>query len=475
MNNTSPKLGFVASTAVVLGNIVGVMIFLTQGTVAKHLPWNGWLLLAWGLGGLLAIIGAICLGELGAMMPRSGGDYLFIKEAWGERLAFLSGWTSVMITFPGSIAAMAVGLCFWQGPMLFGGWVQKPLFTLKMGTFLYKLNGAQLLSFVVILALTGINHIGVRLSGRVQTAMTVLPILLMLAAFVGVWFVTPTAPLPPAVDTGQMWSWMGMWPTIAPRFSEMSPWLGLWPAIVPIFFAYAGWNATTYIGDEIEAPTRNIPRSLFWGTTISVGVYLLVSWVFLQGLPAAHMPNAFPTVPIASLQRLFGNGSANALGAVIALAVIGSLNATVLAGARISYAMSLNKQALPALQHRSKRFQTPVVALWVQAALASLLVLTGRFDDIVNYVTGVMLAFSCITVASIFILRRREPQAERPWKVPLYPWLPGFFVMFCLAVLVGLCLESPRQVLWGLLITLAGLPVYAWLKLNGRGDSSPES
>jgi len=440
------KLGLLAATAIVLGNIVGVMVFLTPSIAATHLPWNGWYMAAWAVGGGLALLGALCLGELGAMMPEAGGDYIFIREAFGDRTAFLSGWTSVVITFPGSIAAMAVGLCFFQGPALLGNWVRSPILTLDFGSYYYSLSGAQALGLGIIAALTGINHLGLRLTGWVQTAITATPLLLVLTAGIAVFFVTPTGPVPPAV-----------------ALVDKSPWLGLWPAIVPIFFAYAGWNVTTYIGGEIKNPGRNIPRSLILGTGLAVVAYLVVQWVFLNGMPAASMPNA-KFVPAEAVTRLFGGWAGHLLTIVIALAVMGSLNATVLAGARISYAMSGKGMAFGFLGSQSRRFGTPAAALWIQAALAAVLVLTGRFDELIKYVVGVMLIFSIVTVASVLELRYTRPTLERPYRVWGYPYTPIAFILFCGAVLVFLWLESPRELLWGVLITALGLPAYEWLR-----------
>ncbi len=440
------KLGLLAATAIVLGNIVGVMVFLTPAVAARHLPWDGWFLAAWGLGGALALLGALCLGELGAMMPEAGGDYIFIREAYGDRLAFLSGWTSVVITFPGSIAAMAVGLCFYQGPALLGGWVREPLLVLELGSHPFALSGAQALGLGIIACLTATNHIGLRLTGWVQTAITATPLALVLLAAVAATLVSPSGPLPSPVDT-----------------SGMSPWQGLWPAIVPIFFAYAGWNVTTYIGGEIRDPGRNIPRSLILGTGLAVVTYLLVQWVFLAGMPAASMPNA-GFVPAQATGRLFGSWAGHLMTVVIALAVMGSLNATVLAGARISYAMAGKGVAFASLGSRSARFRTPATALWVQAGLAALLVLTGRFDALVKYVVGVMLIFSSITVAAVVVLRRNRPSAPRPYRVWGYPFTPALFVIFCVGVLLSLVMQSPWELFWGVLITALGLPAYEWIR-----------
>lgn len=450
------KLGLTAAVAVVLGNIVGVMIFLTPAQVGQLLPWDGWFMAAWALGGVLALLGALCLGELGAMLPEAGGDYVYIREAYGDTLSFLSGWTSVVVTFPGSIAAMAVGLCFFQGPALFGPAVQTQALYLDFGASYYAVSWAQVLGLGVILLLTAVNHVGLTLTGWLQTAITVTPAALLSAAFVASFFVTPSGPEPQAVVS-----------------LAGSPWLGLFPALVPIFFAYAGWNVTTYIGGEIHDPGKNIPRSLLVGTGLAVALYLALAWVFLKGVPAAAMPGV-PFVPSVALGRLFGPWSAHLVTLVIALAVLGSLNATILAGGRISYAMAGRGVAFASLGRLSPRLGTPAVALWVQAALAMLLVLTGRFEELVNYVVVVMLVFSSIAVLAVIVLRVRRPDLPRPYRAWGYPVTPALFVLFSLAVVVFLLAreKSRTEALWGLLIALLGLPAYALVRWRGRRRSA---
>jgi APA family basic amino acid/polyamine antiporter len=432
----------------VLGNIVGVMIFLTPAEVAKHLPWDGWFLAAWAIGGALALLGALCLAELGAMLPKAGGDYVYIREAYGEALAFLSGWTSVVITFPGSIAAMAVGLCFYQGAEALGPVIRTSALQWTLGDLTYEVSWAQVLALVVIALLTAINHLGVRLAGWVQAAIISGPIVLMLAAGAAALFVDPSGPVPEPV-----------------RVTEASPWLGLFPALVPIFFAYAGWNATTYIGGEIHRPGRNIPRSLIIGTALAVLLYLIVCWVFLHAIPAAAMPSV-PFVPAVALGRLFGPSVASLISLVIMLAVLSSLNATILGGSRISLAMAGHGLAFASLRRLSPRFATPVVALWVQAGLAMVLVLSGRFEQLVAYVVAVMLVFSSIAVAATIVLRVRRPDAPRPYRTWGYPAAPAVFVAFNLAVIAFLlCRQASRaEAVWGLVITLFGLPAFAWVK-----------
>ncbi|MBU1536118.1 amino acid permease [Myxococcota bacterium] len=442
------KITLIPAIAIVLGNIVGVMIFLTPPAVAKFLPQTGWFFGAWIGGGLLAIAGALALGELGAMFPKAGGDYLYIREAYGEKLSFLSGWTSVVITFPGSIAAMAVGLCFFQGPQVFGPWVQKAVFSTHIGSYHYVLTWAQILALGVIALITAINHLGARVTGWVQTTVIAAPVVLMIVAGVAAIFITPAGATPKAV-------------------ADMStnPFMGFFPALVPVFFAYAGWNVTTYIGGEIADPGKNIPRSLIIGTALAILLYMVVLGVFVKAVPVAAMEGV-PFLPAVALGRLFGASAGILFTMVIGLAIIGSLNATILAGGRISYAMAGHGLAFSSLGKESKKFGTPATALWVQAGLAGLLVLSGRFEQLIAYTVMVMLLFSALTVSASIMLRRTRPELERPYKTWGYPVTPILFIFFCLAVVAFLFYgaKTRYEAIAGVIITALGYPAYLFIK-----------
>ncbi len=455
MSSSSRRIGLSAAIAIVLGNIVGVMIFLAPSEVAKHLPWDNWFLTAWVVGGGLALLGAISLAELGAMLPEAGGDYVFIREAYGETLSFLSGWTSAVITFPGSIAAMAAGLCAFQGSEVFGSRVNDIALSIELGGCCFGVTGAQLLAIVVILAFTTINHLGVCLASRIQTILTALPVFLLVLAAGIVVFIKPSGPLPQPVPA-----------------TDGNPWLGLFPALIPVFFAYSGWNVITYLGGEIRNPARNIPCSLVVGTLLAVCLYLIICWTFLQGMPAASMAEV-SFVPAVALGRLFGEGISWAINLFIAIAVLSSINTTVLAGARVSCAMSDNGLLFPCLKRLSSGSASPFAALWAQAAIAALLVLSGKSEQLVAYVVVVMLLFSSLAVGAVVVLRIRRPIAIRPYRVWGYPVTPIAYVVFSLLVVAYMLYEesSRTEAFWGMVITLLGLPVF-WLKYLRRGMPS---
>lgn len=457
MSPSARSIGLTAATAIVLGNIVGVMIFFTPSQIARHLPWDGWFLAVWAIGGGIALLGAFCVAELGAMLPEAGGDYIFIREAYGEPLSFLAGWTSAAITFPGSIAAMAVGLCHFQGAELLGPIVDEAALQLDLLGCSHAVTWAQLMALGVICALTLINHLGVRLAGRLQISLIASPVILVGVAGLVALGVEPSGPTPP--------------PAVS---SDGNPWSGLLPALIPVFFAYSGWNVITYIGGEIRDPGRNIPRSLVLGTSLAVGLYLLTSWIFLRGVPAAAMPGV-SFVPALACNRLFGEWTVLLITAVIGLAVLSSLNSTVLAGARVSSAMAGRGLTLPALQRLSPRFETPFAALWVQAALAALAVLSGRFEQLVACVVVVMLLSSCLAVGAVVVLRLRRPAAARPYRAWGYPITPAIYVVFSLVIVASMLIEesSRAEALWGLVITALGLPLLWWTRRRRRDGFEP--
>ncbi len=452
MSPSARCIGLPGAVAIVLGNVVGVAVFLTPPEVARHLPWDQWFLFAWALGAAPALLGALCLAELGAMLPRAGGDYAYIREAYGDPLAFLSGWTSTVITFPGSVAALGVGLCVFQGAEFLGARVAEPAVEIVCWSTRLHLSWAQLMAMGTIVVFTAINQRGGKQVGWLQTALVAVPVLATLAAGAAALIATPgRTTLPAAVPT------------------DGNPWSALLPALVPVFFAYSGWNVITYVGDEIRDPARTIPRALLLGTSVAAGLYVLICWTFLQAVPAAAMPG-LASVPAEACSRLFGSWAARVSSAVIGVAVLSGLNATILAGARVSQAMSMHGLGFSFLRRRSPKSQAPVGALWLQALISTLWVMTGRFEQLLAYVVVVMLLSSCLTVGAVLVLRARRPRAHRPYRVWGGPLAPAMYLGFCLLVVVFMVVEETRrsQALWGMVITALGLPAYWWQRRRRR-------
>ena len=422
-------LGTADATWIVAGNMIGAGIFVMPGLVAGHLPGAAWILLAWLSGGLLALGGAMVYGELGSRFPRAGGDYRFLHEAFGPLPAFLSGWAAFLLTFSAAASAMAIAAVHHLRqafPALeeLPGWAG-------------GLAGAGL-----ILVLTAANAAGVRVAGRTTLALTALPLvglagLLVVGLVVGVSGVHwPARPFAPPAG---------------------SPVAAFGSALVPVFFTYSGWNAAAYLGGEVRDARRNLPRALLIGTAAVASIYLAVNVVLVISLPAHELAGS--TTPVADVaRRLLGPAAERVLAVVIALAILGSANVTLMAGARIYYAMAGDGLGPPALA-RLNRAGVPGTALWTAGAWSALLAATGRFERLFAWSTLAILLLSSLTVVSLFILRRR-PAAPDTFACPLYPLTPVVYLVAALGVAGASVLYDPPGAMWGTGLVLLGIPAY---------------
>jgi APA family basic amino acid/polyamine antiporter len=388
-------LGVIDSSLLVVGCIVGAGIFLVSPAVAREVRSPAAFLATWLLGGLVALAGALSNGELGGLYPRSGGEYVYLREAYGPGLGFLSGWTSFWIGFPGSIAALAAGLGATVAGML--GWT---------GSRTPALVGA-----VAIAALTWVNTAGLRpgkwlQNGLSTTKLAAFAALLALGAFM------------PGKGLGGL----------SPFFAAGDRTGGLAVALIPVLFAYSGWNAATYVTGEMRDPTRSLGRALGLGTLMCVALYLAINAVYLRALPLAEL--AASTDPArAAVSRLVGEGAARLLSPLVTVCVLSSLQATVLVGPRIYQAMANDRLFFAPLGRASARTGAPAAALVVQAVVSIVLLFAGTFDLLLTFTTFAIVAFSALAVAAVIVLRVRRPEAERPFRVPGYPVVPGLFVL----------------------------------------------
>lgn len=411
------EIGTLGATAIVAGAMLGVGIFLTPHLVAQSVSSPGLFLLLWALGGVLAVAGAVTYGELGAMMPDAGGDYVYLGRAFGPTLSFAAGVVLFVGVFGGSIASMSAALSQYQLSLLFGRVgvdLATPWIPLAANV---SLSGVDVVAIALVLGLTVLNVLGVRLSSHTQTFLTLVPVVVLSAFAV---FALVTAPHATAV------------PPSAPSGGPAAIGEGL----LNIYFAYAGWNAVAYVGGEVANPGRTIPRALLLGTGLVTGLYLLLcaSWIAVLGM--GGIAQAFES-GTAAARALFGPHAEWMVALIIAIALVGSVNATVLGGARIGYAMGRDG-ALPAsLGELSARARVPARALWAQALLSIALVVTGTFEELVQLTSVAMFLLGSLTVLALFTLRRREPNAERPYRASLYPLLPGLYLLTAIAV-VGL-------------------------------------
>jgi APA family basic amino acid/polyamine antiporter len=408
-------LGGLASFAVVAGSMLGIGIFLAPPIVARHVESPVAFLALWVVGGLVALGGAVACAELATMFPRSGGDYVFQREALGPSVAFASGWVLLGAVFAGSIAAIAVGLCTYQLPSLLGVDLGRPLWRGPGG---FGVSAAQLLGIGLVIALTGLNHLGARPAGWFQAVTTLIPVFLLLLGAVAVLgssgnerFFQPAAPLPAGTSL-----------------------VGLAAAYLPIYFAYSGWNSVIYLAGEVRRPERNLPRGLVLGTLVVTGLYLLLCTGFLETLGLGGLRQAGEAGSAAA--RAVGGRSAElAVTVCVAITMLACLNGSILGSARVAYAMGRGGAFWRRVGVLSPRRGVPSLALWLQAGWSSVLILSNSFEQILSLVSLAMLVSGSLTVASLFVLRRRRPELTRPFLAWGYPVLPLLYLCSCVAVI----------------------------------------
>lgn len=426
-------LGVFDASMLVVGSVVGAGIFLVGGFVADTVTSPAAFLGVWLLGGVFALCGALCNGELGVLFPRGGGEYVYLSEAFGSGLGFLSGWTSFWIGFPGSIATLASG---------FGRNVRE-LTGLAPGW-------ENVIGIVAVVLLTCLNVLGIHRGKHVQNVLSVAKLLAFaLVIVLGFFF-----------GHGQA-------SHFHPFFDAHQPASGLAAALIPIYFAYSGWNAATYVAGEMKNPHRDLGRALAFGTLGCVVLYLLVNAGFLSALGLAGLQGS-KDVAGATAASTFGPGMGSFVTALVALAVLSSLQATIVTGPRIYHAMADDGLFVARLARLHPRTRVPLAALLVQGLLSCVLLLSGRFEMLLNFTTFALCLFSTICVAAVIVLRIRRPDLPRAWKTPGYPVTPLLFIAGNIWVLYRLVASGAHEALIGGLIVVSGVPAYAYFKRTRR-------
>jgi APA family basic amino acid/polyamine antiporter len=419
------------ATALVVGEVVGVGIFLTPAGMAKSLGSPLWLLVVWLLMGAMALCGALCYGELAARHPQAGGGYVYLREAYGRPIAFLYGWMALLVMDPGLTAALAVGMA---------------------GYVAYILNlspiGTKLVAVAAIVLLTVINIRGVKLGAWLMRWLTVLKLGLLLFIFLwGFGF--------------QLGNWSNFTPFVAQRAHSAPLWPALAGGLVAAFFSFGGWWDVTKLAGEVREPGRTLPRALVYGVVIVTLIYILTSAVFFYLVPLDSITTG-ETFAAQAGEVLFGRAGAQVFSLIIIVSVVGSLAALVMSAPRVYFAMARDGVFVPAAAVVHPRFGTPARAIAFQALLASALVALGSFNQIVSYFIFVLVVFIALTVASLFVLRRNE--SSRPEYLTLgYPVTPIVFLVLVGGLLFLLGSNSPKQSFFGVGVVALGIPVYYFL------------
>ena len=446
------RLGSLDGAAIVVSNVIGGGIFLVPAFVAQLVP-HPWAMVAvWVAAGTLAFAGAMAYAELAALRPRAGGEYVYLREAFGPLAAFLTGWTSFVAGFAGAIAASAVGLAGYLSRFLPWAGDTTPLVTLPLGLLDLVVSPQALVAIAVIAVLSGVHIRGLG-PGRIMQNLLAGMKVAVLVGFVALGF--------------------GFGDGDAANFSAgsaVSP--ALWVlALIPVMFSYSGWNAAAYLAEEIRDPGRNVPLALGLGTVAVVVIYLLLNVLYVYALPVAELATTESVVDEVA-GRLFGSMVAGPVAAASVVMIAASISAMVMAGPRVYYAMARDGQ-FPAMAARvDPRFRTPLVAIAAQGLWASVLVLSGRFDQLVEYTGFAVVLFAGVAVASLFVLRRRDPDAPRPFQAWGYPAAPFIFAVASLLIVLNALWRSPLTSGAGVLVIAAGVPIYLLMLRSRRGASN---
>ncbi len=456
-------LGLIAAVSIVIGNVIGTGVFLKTRVMTCNVGSPGKVLLVWVAAGVLSLAGALTYAELAAMMPRAGGEYVFLREAYGPRWGFLYGWMQFFVARAGGLAAMSVAFAIFLNALT-GGALNTVFYTSALFGYKFSFGYLQIVALGVIAIVTLINCATVIVSGNIAALLTALKICLVLAVGVGA-FVFADGDWVHFALTG---AGSGCADVNAAARGGMA---GFGAAMLGALWAYNGWNDLTLVAGEVKNPQRNIPLALIGGMTIVGALYIFINIAYFYVLTPAEIADISPDSSIATVVvgRFLGPLAVSLIAAALLGSTFGTLHVGVLTGARVPYAMARDRLFFQNLARLSKRTHVPVGALLMQAAWAGALALSGSFDALSNYSIFALWIFYALTTATVFVFRKQRPELERPYRTWGYPVVP---VLFLLAAgwLLGMTLyTSPVQSVTGLILIALGLPVYWYWSRQQRG------
>jgi APA family basic amino acid/polyamine antiporter len=460
-----------------MGSMIGSGVFIVAADVSRQVQSPGLFFLTWVISGLMTVIAAVSYAELAGMMPHAGGQYVYLREAFSPLFGFLYGWTLFLVIQTGTVAAVAVAFGKFLG--VFVPWVSAKTILLDFGTPVFfghpialTVSSQQLIAILVVLFLSVLNIFGLRLGAGVQNVFTVLKVAALLGMIVlGVWWAFGH-PVPLASVQG---FWQGArW--------DMATLTLVSVALVGPLFSSDAWNNVTFTGGEVINPQRNLPLSLFLGTTSVCVIYFACNWAYYRALPFFGAPHggllqlgiqhaAEDRVATAAVQAMLGGRGAGLMAAAIMISTFGCNNGLVLAGARVYYAMARDGLFFGAVGKVHSRYHTPAVSLLVSAVWAAILTLTGSYNELLDYVIFAAIFFYTLTIAGIFRLRKTRPQAPRPYRAWGYPVLPLLYIAFASFVELALLTHKTMRSLAGLSIVAIGIPVYYLWRRSARNRS----
>jgi APA family basic amino acid/polyamine antiporter len=440
------RLGPFDGAAIIVSNVIGGGILFLPPQIAASVPSALTFLSTWLAGGLLAFAGAMAYAELAALRPRAGGEYVYLRDAYGRLAGFLTGWTSFVAGFSGAMAASAIVLTFYLDRFIPGAANSTPFFVLPVPYVPVTVSIQTLVASAAIIVAALVHIVGV---GPGRTVTNILAAL-KVAAFVG--FIAFGLTL----GTGAT---SNLQEVAAPVTT--AGWLF---ALIPIMFTYSGWNAAAYMAEEIRDPGKNVPLALALGTVAVTVIYLLMNVLFIYVLGIGGLAAVQGSVLDVVADRLLGMTAGDIMGVVSIVSLAAGINAFTFAGPRVYFAMARDGAFFKSAAHIHPKFKTPAVSIGAQAAFAILLVLTGSLDALANYVGFAITLFLGLAVAAVFVLRAQDPDAPRPFKTLGYPFTPAIFVLASAAIVANAFYSDLRRTLIGAAIILAGIPVYYFFR-----------
>jgi basic amino acid/polyamine antiporter, APA family len=449
-------LGLLDSVLLLVGGIIGSSIFLTAKDIARALPHPVLFLLVWFLGGGISICACFAFAELGSMFPDSGGQYVYLREAYGDLTAFLYGWMLFSVGNGGSIAALAVGTAAYVGSLIPS--VSQDHVTLAFAGIV--ITRAHIVALILITVITAVNVVGLRRGTILQNIATWAKFVAM-AAFIILGFAIGKGDWHHFVTHQGMFSGI----TTGMGFSQLLSAFGV--ALIAVFWAYDGWVYITWVAGEVKEPRRNVPLAMVLGVLIVGIVYVAMNMTYLYALPLGEIAK-HETIAQASAAVLFSPAAAMWLSALIAISVFGALACAILSCARVYYAMALDGIFFPQMARVHPKWRTPAVALIGQSAWACVLTLSGRYDQLYTYVIYGMVLFYTLTVIGLFLLRWKRPDLPRPYRCTGYPWLPAIYILAGGAWTLNTIITRPTEAFWGTAIVLIGVPGYLYWKRSAK-------
>ena len=437
-------LGIWGAAAIVVGTVIGSGIFLVPKTMIQNVGSVETVFLVWIAAGMLSLAGALTYAELAASISEAGGEYVYLREAYGPFFGFLYGWTQTWVAKSGSIATLATGFFLYLAN--FFPRLDTPLWGAGEGIWRVELRTGQLAAMCVIAGLGVLNYFGVRVGGNVQVVVTVIKVA-CIVAIIAIGMTTTH----------------GSVANLTSAIPASAGFVGFFAAMVAALWAYDGWNNVTMVASEIKNPQRNLPLALTAGTLAVIVLYLLTNLAYFYVLSASDVAGS-DRVAATMMRRVLGEWGAAAVSVAAMISIFAAINGSILTGSRVPYAMAVDRLFFPSIAKVHPEYRTPAQSILLLSAWSCLLVLSGRYDELFNLVIFASWILYAMAAASVIVLRHKRPDLPRPYRTIGYPVVPILFVLVALCLLGNTFVASPRQSLLGLVLISTGFPFYFYWK-----------